>query len=175
MRKFSEGYRRDQTSLPVLPLVCHFGTCYSHRLCLTITCNRDVIYKAGSTWRIAVPPQADRAAITGNTHTEELGEVRTGGFWADRQTNRHAHRNTQRGSREGRARANCDVFNWTRVLNTCVPVRRFIRKSSSVAWKTKAASEPARGNESVPIQYIICCTILTYVQNWANTVSIQYS
>jgi len=90
MRKFSEGYRRDQTSLPVLPLVCHFDTSYSHRLCLTITCNRDVIYKAGSTWRIAVPPQADRAAITGNTHTEELGEVRTGGFWADRQTDKQA-------------------------------------------------------------------------------------
>jgi len=90
MRKLSEGYRRDQTSLPVLPLVCHFGTSYSHRLCLTITCNRDVIYKAGSTRRIAVPPQADRAAITGNTRTEELGDVRTGGFWADRQTDKQA-------------------------------------------------------------------------------------
>jgi len=61
-----------------------------------ITAKCDVIYKTGSIQRIATLPEEDRATATGDLHIK-FREDRSSGsrnVLADRQTDRHTHRQT---------------------------------------------------------------------------------
>ena len=51
-------------------------------------CKYDVIHKAGSTQRIATPPDEDRATVIGNMH-KNLVKIGHEDRLADRQTDKH--------------------------------------------------------------------------------------
>jgi len=71
-------------------------------------CVKHVVQKTGSTWRIATPPEKDRA-ITATGNAQKFDKIRSvvleicerinNHTLTDRQTNEHTHRNASRPSR----------------------------------------------------------------------------
>ena len=79
------------------PLLSHFEyTPFPRRLFLAIMFKYNVTHKTGSSWRIATPPNEDRAMTTGNTHEKFSKDwtCSSGDMLADRNTQRRTHRQT---------------------------------------------------------------------------------
>ena len=68
----------------------YFATLSSCKLIRPTTAKRDVIYKTGSTQRSVTPPEEDRAAATGDVHTNFRADRSSSSrdMLADRQTHR---------------------------------------------------------------------------------------